>query len=226
MWKIAIVVFLTGAAMVGYSVTLDPYHDEARFWRQLATLAYFDDEAFTSLRASSLTAKYQLQDYGITLMATGAIAFLATRTGKPSVRSPKSRAVLILIALALPVLTSAGAGFDIMQAFNRGEFPPWSDAVMIPLLGLPILFVPLVLWSLFHLGMFWPLRNRHIASVALALSRRTNWWLLAVSAITAGLTVYLAALGHWWLALPGVTWLYYYLSLAADKVTPRTAVTT
>lgn len=223
MWKIAIVVFLIGAAMVGYSVTLDPYHDEARFWQQLATLAYHDDEAFTSLRAGSLTAKYQLQDYGITVMAAGAIAFLTTRTGKPSVRSPKSRGVLILIALALPVITSAGAGFDIMQAFNRGEFPPWSDAVMIPLLGLPILFVPLLLWSLFHLGMFWPLRNRHVASVALALSRRANWWLLAVSAITAGLTVYLAALGYWWMVLPGAGWLYYYMSLADNRQVQQTA---
>ncbi|MFO7664705.1 MAG: hypothetical protein R6X18_19250, partial [Chloroflexota bacterium] len=199
MWKFAIVLFLIGAALTGYSLTLDAYENEAHYWQQLARIAYFDDAAFASLRADSLTARYQLQDYGITLMAVGAIAFLATRNGKDSVKSPGSSAVLVLVAVAVPAFTIAGIGFDIMQPYNRGEYPPWGDAALIGLISLPILFLPLLFWSLFHLGIFWPYGKQHSAPLGLAFSRQANWWLLVVSAITIGLMIYFAVLGYWWL---------------------------
>jgi hypothetical protein len=221
MWKFAIVLFALGAALTSYSLTLDTYEDEADYWRQLGGIAYFDDEAFASLRADSLTVKYQLQDYGITLMAAGAFAFLATRNGKDSLKSPGSNVALALFALVPAALTIAGTGYDVMQAYSRGDYPPWGDAVMIGLIGLPILFVPLLFWSLIHLAIFWPRGKKLGSPLALAFSRRANAWLLVLSALSAGLSVYLAALGYWWLAVPGVAWLYYYLSLAADRVVQR-----
>lgn len=43
MWKFAIVLFLVGAAITGYSLTLDAFGDEAHYWQQLASMTYFDD---------------------------------------------------------------------------------------------------------------------------------------------------------------------------------------
>lgn len=213
----ALALFLAAAVMAAHSLALDAYKDEALYWQRLASLEAGDDEAFSDLRAAALTAKYPLQDYGITLMITGAAVFLAARNGRDSLKSPRFRIVLVLIAVALPLLTAAGAVFDILQAANRGDYPPWGDAVMIPLLGLPLVFFPLLLWSLFHLGVFWPFRKRQPSLLASALSRQANGWLLLLSVITAGLALYFAALGYWWMVLPGVGWLYYYLSLAADR---------
>ena len=95
---------------------------------------------------------------------------------------------------------------------------------MIALLVLPLFLVPLLVWSLFHLAIFWPRGKQQPVPLLLALSRQSNWWLLVVSVITTGLTFYYIVLGDWWMVLPGAGWLYYYLSLAADRQARRSMV--
>ena len=221
---IALTVLIAGIVLFGYGDGLEAYENESVYWQRLAEMTYGDDVAFVELQASSLTPKYRLQDYGVVLMAVGVIGIVVVRRGTVTLKSPSSKWGLILLAVALPVVTIGGVAFDITQAANRGEYPPWGDAIMIALLGLPLFFVPLLVWSLFHLAMFWPREKQQPAPLGLALSRQSNWWLLVVSVITTGLTVYYVVLGDWWMVLPGVGWLYYYLSLAADRKARRLMV--
>ncbi len=207
----------TDVVLAGSALTLEPYSDESAYWQQLSNVPYGDDAAFIELRTASLTPRFRLQDYEITLMAVGVIGFMSNRHGAAAPKSPRSKWGFILLAVALPLVTMGGFAFDILQAANRGECPPWGDAVMIALLGLPFLFAPLQIWSLIHLAFFWPYGKQEAVSLMLALSWHSNWWLLIVSVITAGLTIYCIILGYWWLLLPKLGWLYYYLSLAAKQ---------
>ena len=171
---LALVLIVVSVVMTSYSLALQAHRNESHYSQQLAGLSMSDDKAFSDLRARSLTQKHPLQDYGITLMFAGAIVFMASRQGRNTLKSPNSRWVFILLAVICPLITVAGAGFDIMQGFNRGDYPPWGDAVMILLLVLPFVFIPLLLWSLFPLCIFWPLRKHHPAPLALALSWRAS----------------------------------------------------
>ncbi len=215
MKAIALLVVLVGAVLVGYSLTLEPYVSGGNF--AVVAVPYGNNAAYDAARAAALTPKYALQDYGITLMATGAILFLAVRHGRAGLKSPRYQAIMVAAALLLPVLATVAVGFDVVQAAERGEYPPWGDAIMIGLVVLPILMIPLLLWSLSHLVILWPRGKQGPTPLVETLSPPRNGWILGVSVITAGLTIYFAVLGAWWMAIVGAGWLYFYLSLAADR---------
>jgi uncharacterized membrane protein len=85
----------------------------------------------------------------------------------------------------------------------------------IPLMGAPILLLVMFVWSGAHLSF---LRSTyHSELLSHALSRHANWWLLAVAAISAVFVVVCATEGAYWYAVPGVVWLYFYISLAASR---------
>lgn len=163
-----------------------------------------------------LTRKFQLEDYGITLVAMAVAMFLVTRKGKARLQSPSSRKALVVLAIALPFLTVGSYVFDLLQAAYRGEFPHWADSMGIPLMGVPIQFIVLLVWSLAHLSF---LRGAYQPSTPLvhAVSLKSNWWLLLISAVTAILVLASAGAGQYWYAIPGALWLYLYLSLGAVR---------
>ena len=103
-------------------------------------------------------------------------------------------------------------------AFERGEFPHWAGSMSIPLIGAPVLFVLLLVWSLAHLG-FLRGTNYSATPLALALSLKANWWLLCLSACTVALVLWDVVAGQYWYAIPGVIWLYFYLSIGAARRT-------
>ena len=83
----------------------------------------------------------------------------------------------------------------------------------IPLMGVPILLVVLLVWSGAHLAF---LRSTYQPTLlSQAASWKANWWLLFVAVFTIVLVVLCASFGQYWYAVPGVAWLYFYLSLAA-----------
>lgn len=214
--KIAAILLSIGAALWFYAFTLSPYKDEALFMERYMSMSVGQSEAYWQLRNEMLSPKFQLEDYGITLVAIALLTFLVARNGELLFRSPSSRKSLVVLAIGLPFLTVGGYAFDLLQAFERGEFPHWADSMSIPLMGVPIQLIALLVWSLAHLSF---LRGGYRPSTPLmrAVSLKSNWWLLFVSSATALLALLFAALGQFWYAIPGLLWLYLYLSLGAVR---------
>ena len=145
-----------------------------------------------------------------------AIAFLLAPRIRILTRSPTSRGTVLGLAIALPVLTVSGYVFDLLQGFDRGEFPHWADSMAIPLMGVPFQLGILVAWSLAHLCLLRGIYHPRVP-LFLAVSRASNPWLLFVSAITALFVLLSAVSGAYWYAAPGVLWLYLYLSIGASR---------
>ena len=170
---------------------------------------------YSKLRSEMLTPKFQLQDYGGTLIAAAVGVFLFSRRGWRNLKSPKSRATLLGLAFVVPFLTVGAYVFDLLLGFERGEFPHWADSMGIPLMGTPVLLVVLLAWSGAHLAF---LRGSYQpALLSQAASRKANWWLLLVAALTVVLVALCTSFGQYWYAVPGVAWLYFYLSLATAR---------
>lgn len=213
--KLAAILLLIGVAILGYASSIAPYKDEALFMERYMALSSGQSTEYSKLRDEMLTPKFQLQDYGGTLIAVAVGVFLFSRRGWQNLKSPKSRATLLGLVFSVPFLTIGAYVFDLFLGFARGEFPHWADSMGIPLMGTPVLLVVLLAWSGAHLAF---LRGTYQATLlSQAASRKANWWLLFVAALTVVLVALCASFGQYWYAVPGVAWLYFYLSLAAAR---------
>jgi hypothetical protein len=219
--KLSAILLLVGVVVLGYAYSLAPYKDEALFMKRYMALSVGQSNEYWKLRDEMLTPKFQLQDYGGTLVAVSIAAFLVSRKGWRNLKSPKSRIALFGLAFAAPFLTVGAYGFDLLQGFARGEFPHWADSMSIPLMGVPILLLVMLVWAGAHLAFV--RGNYNSEPLSLAWSRQANWWLLAVSTITTVLVVLSATVGQYWYAVPGVVWLYFYISLAASRRSTKAA---
>lgn len=211
--KIAVVLFLAGVSLFVYSLTLLPYTDRELFMERYNNIPMGQSEEYWKLRGEMLTPKYQLQDYGITLMVAAVIAFIITRGERVRIESPKSRARLLALGIFLPFITGVGNAYDLFQLLFRGENPWWADSIGIPLMGIPVLVVLLLIWSMVHL-VFIKGHNRMPAAITKA-SAGTSVWLIIVMVLTAIPTIICTGFGQYWYAIPGLLWLYYYLSIGA-----------
>lgn len=212
--KTSAVLFFLGIVILSYAYSLPPYTDEALYNARYMALIQGQTAEFWKLRNEMLTSKYQLQDYGGTLIVLAVMLFFVARKGFKQLRSPSTPTKLLGVALLAPLLTAGGSAFDLLQAFDRGELPHWADSMGIPLIDMPFLFIVLLIWACGHLlflrGSYRP------APLSLAISTRSNLWLLAVSASTVFLVVISMAVGQYWYAIPGCIWLYFYASLSAS----------
>ena len=217
--KLSAILMLVGVVILCLAHTIAPYKDEALVMERYMALSDGESNEYWKLRDEMLTPKYQLQDYGGTLVALSIGVLIVSRKGWRQLKSPKSRATLLGLAFLAPFLTVGAYAFDLLQGYERGEFPHWADSMAIPFMGAPVLLIVLLAWSCTHLAFAqWPYHSQLLSH---ALVRQANWWLLAVAAITAVLAAWSAALGQYWYAIPGVIWLYFYMSLAASRRTPR-----
>lgn len=182
---------------------------------QYMALSAGQSTEYWQLREKMLTPKFQLQDYGGTLIALAVGLFLVSRKGWRNLKSPHSRAMLLVAALASPFLTVGAYIFDLLLGFERQEFPHWADSMGIPLMGAPVLLVILLAWSGAHLAF---LRSPYRPALLFqAASLKANWWLLSLAAISAVLVLFCVSVGQYWYAIPGTVWLYFYVSLAAAR---------
>jgi hypothetical protein len=219
--KLATILLLVGVAILAYAMSIAPYKDETLFMERYMALSAGQSAEYWKLRDEMLTPKFQLQDFGGTLVAVSFGVFLVSRKGWRNLKSPKSRATLFLLAFAAPSLTAGAYVFDLLQGFARGEFPHWADSMSIPLMGMPVLLIVLLAWSGAHLAFLRGTYQRVFLSQA--VSRKANWWLLAVATITAALVALCASVGQYWYAVPGAVWLYFYISLAASRCSTHAA---
>jgi hypothetical protein len=219
--KLAALLLLIGVAIIGYAASIPPYTDEKLFMERYMALSVGQSKEYWKLRDEMLTVKFQLQDYGGTFIAAAVGFLLVSRRGWRGLNAPKARSALVLLALAAPVLTIGAYVYDLSLGFVRGEFPHWADSMSIPLMGTPVLFAILLAWSAGHLaflrGVYCPM------PLYVAISRKANWWLLFVAALTAMLVALCTVTGVYWYAIAGVSWLIFYLSLAAVRSDPHDA---
>lgn len=213
--RLAFILLLSGVVVLGYAAGIPPYGDEALFMARYMAMSAGQTQEYWSLRESMLSPKYQLQDYGGTLLVLAAAVFWLARVGVRQLKSPKSRLALFGLAFAAP-LSSAGAYvFDLFQGASRGEFPHWADSMGIPLFAVPLILLVLLAWSGLHLlflrGVYQPVL------LGQAMSRQSNWWLLAEMALIAVFIILAVLAGQYWYAVTGAVWGYFYTSLAASR---------
>jgi hypothetical protein len=119
--KLAVILLLIGVAILGYASSISPYKDEALFMERYMALSSGQSAEYSKLREEMLTPKFQLQDYGGTLVAAAVVTFLISRRGWRNVKSPKSRATLLGLAFVVPFFTVGAFVFDLFLGFRTGQ---------------------------------------------------------------------------------------------------------
>lgn len=213
--KLATFLMVIGIGLLGFSSSIAPYKDGALFMERYMALSAGQSAEYWQLREEMLTPKFRLQDYGGTFIALAFGLLLISRRGWRNLKAPNSRAALLAVAFASPLLTVVAYIFDLLLGFERQEFPHWADSMGIPLMGVPMLLVVLLAWAGAHLAFLAsPYRS---ALLSQAASLKANWWLIGLAAVTAALVLLCVSVGLYWYAVPGTVWLYFYLSLAATR---------
>lgn len=212
--KAALALLVLSFALIGVSVPMAPFQLESDGSLAMLSVPEGDSEAYFIARDQAVTAKFKLQDYGVTLMACAlALAAICWRPFK----APSSRLGFVMLAAAAPFLTVVGYVFDLAQAQARREFPPWGDSLGIPLMGVPVMFVAGLAWAFAHFLLLAGVPQRAGVVLSLSAIRRGHPWLLIVSALTAILIAVMVAGGAYSYAIPGSIWLYYYAAIAAVR---------
>ena len=201
--------------LVVYSMTLEPYTNTALFNEKYLAMSYEQSVDFYKLREEMLTSKYRILDTGILFILISSLSMILLKIGNGRVLSPSKRSYLIILAVLLPIITVSGFVFDLFQGMLRTEFPHWADSFGIPLMGVPIQLTILLTWSLAHLGLAKESRSLPIST---AFTLKLNPWLIFVTTVTIILTILAALEGIYWYAIPGVLWLYYYVSLGVNRL--------
>ncbi|WIV99233.1 hypothetical protein [Kinneretia aquatilis] len=177
-----------------------------------------DSRAYARAREESLTAKFSLQDYGVTLLLS-TLMFAAFK--RRPFTAPKTSLGFVALAVAAPLLTACALVFDLVQAQARWEFPPWGDSLGPALLGAPMLLMAGLAWAFGHFIWLAGVPRRAGVSLSFLAIRRSHPWLLGVVAVTALFVVGAIAEGAYWYALPGAVWLYFFASIAALRLHPN-----
>ncbi|HHH53237.1 MAG TPA: hypothetical protein ENK91_06230 [Bacteroidetes bacterium] len=221
MTKYIAAILLIGLIVFSYSLSLDPFTDNEVFNQKYSELSVGQSKEFFELRDSMLTPKYHLQDIGISLILISTLILIFFKMGNGYIKSPPKKYLFIILAVLLPFLTVSGFVFDLSQGMFRNEFPHWADSLGIPLAGVPFQFIILLIWSSLHL-LF--LRKKKISSVIFKVSnlKQINLWLIIISIFSFILVILELTGGHYWYAIPGLFWIYYYLSLGIVRVGNQT----
>ncbi len=214
--KFSTFLIVLGIGLLAYAFSIEPYKDRRLFDDLHFALSDGQDREFSKLRSEMLTPKYQLQDYGGTLLALAAGVILVSRKGWRGIKSPSSRLTLFAIGFVAPFLSVGAFIFDLYQGFARCEFPHWADSFGIPLMSVPFNLILLLVWSGAHVVFL--RANYQPAPLILAGSRDANWWLLTLTVITVLFAAFCASFGQYWYAIPAVVWVYFYMSLAAGRL--------
>lgn len=207
---------LLGILCLALSLKMNPYKDQAYFNKEYAKMKHGDSRKYFELRDSQLTAKYRLQDYGVSGILAGGILFLLN-LGAGLKRGLRTKWRLLLLAIATPFASVIGYTFDLVQGQARGEFPHWADSLGIPLLGVPF---ELVLFTGVALVFFFSIRKIFVPDIELKLAfkRTGNNGFPFILAIIGLVTMISAVYGQYYYVVPGFLWFYLILLVGAHRI--------
>lgn len=227
---VMIVLFLAvGAIGFFYSLKLPAYKDGTFYQSQYMAISIEPSsqdasKKFHELRDSQLTNKYKTQDYSLTTFFIGVALLGFILLGGNQATSFKSKKKIIFLGIFSALIASGASFFSLMLDFDRGEFPWWADSLGIPIFTQEIsqlLF--LIVWAIGH---FLFLRGQFECGKPIFRLDvlKSNYWLSFIAFISLLLLLDCVARGSFMMIIPGILWIYFYLSLAAgrvNKMSPR-----
>jgi hypothetical protein len=214
MQKIAFTLLLIGLILIGTSIPMEPFRLDIDGNNPIFSVPDGNSLAFSAAREKAVTAKFALQDYGITLLICSAAVFLFNLY---PLKAPQSRSAFIGIAISAPSLTAAALVFDLLLGNFRIEYPPWADSLGAPLMGVPVLLISGLAWTLGHFTLLAGVPQKGAKSLSYAAVRHGHLWLLVMSIIATLITLVTFTGGVYWYAIPSALWLYFYVSIATVR---------
>ncbi len=190
--------------------------------------AYYQrwSDALKSVR----TQKWLYKDAGAAMMAfavmlAAALFLFGIRDYEDvlALKTPRRRWEIWLIASAGWIGYMASAIVALFQGFERSEFPPWADSLLVPIFG--IVVVAAVGWAVLSIVGWLVLRHAALPA-GLWVWRKDLPMHTGLSAVFAGLSVLIALellretylYGHWSAVPPLMLWIYATLCLRAAAV--------
>lgn len=190
--------------------------------------AYYQrwSDALKSVR----TQKWLYKDAGAAMMAfavmlAAALFLFGIRDGDDvrALKTPRRKWEIWLIASAGWIGYMASAIVALFQGFERSEFPPWADSLLVPIFG--IVVVAAVGWAVLSIVGWLVLRHAALPA-GLWVWRKDLPMHTGLSAVFAGLSVLIALellretylYGHWSAVPPLMLWIYATLCLRAAAV--------
>lgn len=202
---------------IGYSLTLNPYTNEDEYEAKYFALEGSDrTEKFHELRKTYLTGKYELENYGLTLIIAGAYILILMFRGWNSFKIPDSKITITIIGLGAVLITVIGYVGDLCLEMYRGTYPHWADSLGIPLAVTPMLFAIFFVWYLLNLpGLITPFKTGGL--VKEIKMKSINYWYLVIIILTIIITGFMIYEGDFWWTTAGLLWTYFYLSLLVGR---------
>ena len=213
-----LITLLVGIGVLTYSTTLQPYTDKEEFYEKMSSLMDEENNSqkYHELRDFYLTPKYALENYGLIAVILGLYTLLLIPDHWWNFQSPRSKWIIGVIGLLAVLLTIGGYVGDLFLEATRDRYPPWADSLGIPLMSVPFLFWTFLGWFAVNLiGFKKPFRTS--VSIQEFKIRSTNYWYLALTVLTAIITLTLMYEGDFWWTAAGIMWIYFYLSLLLGR---------
>lgn len=150
LWALSAVFLLAGWGLVGEGSNLPLYRDEGEFQRLYLLIDSQRPDArlaYRKLRAEFLTAHVTYQDYGGTLIVLGVLLPIFPSAGAALRRSTGRASVLLGLGAMAATATPFAELLSLLLDSVRGEFPWFADAIVLPIIGLPVIWALLLAWG-------------------------------------------------------------------------------
>ena len=209
----AIVLMGTGVFMLFHSSSLEKYSNEQEYRNKYQELIYSENKSteFYKLRSDYLTAKFKLEDYGLTLILTSIPLLLIFIIGIENLKTPSKKIWLVIIGILAALTTNIGYVGDLFLEYNRESYPHWADSLLIPLMGVPFSIMMCLGWVALLIGITSDLKTNIL--IFPFKIKTLNYWYLGIWLLTIILTITVIIEGHFWQVLSGFLWVYFHTSI-------------
>lgn len=118
---LGILLIAVGIGLLGYSFSLEGFTDREEFDRKVSKLIKLEDrsERFRQLRASYLTPKYALENYGLVAIILGVCIMVVFPENSLRFKTPKRKYVIALVGFLAVMLTVGGYIGDLFLEMQR-----------------------------------------------------------------------------------------------------------